>query len=67
MFAVQQDPWVRPGLAYSHFPVEDSRGNNDANLMVLGTKVLGDDQALALVDLWWGRCSRAGSTQTGWR
>jgi ribose 5-phosphate isomerase B len=45
---------VRAGLAYSHFAVEISRGNNDANVMVLGTKVLGDDQALALVELWLG-------------
>lgn len=34
--------------------------------MMLGTKVLGDDQALALMELW-GRRSRAGSTQTAWR
>lgn len=43
---------VRAGLAYSRFAVEISRGNNDANVMVLGTKVLADDEALALVELW---------------
>lgn len=41
-------------LACSHFAVEISRGNNDANVMVLGTKVLDDDQALARVELWLG-------------
>ena len=51
---VQQDPWVRAGLAYNHFAVEITRGNDDANVMVLGTKVFGDDQALALVELWLG-------------
>lgn len=43
---------ARAGLAYSRFAVEISRGNNDANVMVLGTKVLGDDEAIALVELW---------------
>ena len=43
---------VRAGLAYSRFAVEISRGNNDANVMVLGTKVVSDDEALDLVELW---------------
>ena len=43
---------VRAGLAYSHFAVEISRGSNDANVMVIGTKVVDDDQALALVESW---------------
>lgn len=43
---------VRAGLAYSRFAVEISRGNNDANVMVLGTKVVSDEEALELVDLW---------------
>ena len=43
---------VRAGLAYSRFAVEISRGNNDANVMVLGTKVLGDDEAEELLTLW---------------
>ncbi|NRQ31795.1 RpiB/LacA/LacB family sugar-phosphate isomerase [Nonomuraea sp. NN258] len=43
---------VRAGLAYSRFAVEISRGNNDANVMVLGTKVLGDDEAEDLLALW---------------
>jgi len=43
---------VRAGLAYSRFAVQISRGNNDANVMVLGTKVVSDDEALELVELW---------------
>jgi ribose 5-phosphate isomerase B len=43
---------VRAGLAYSRFAVEISRGNNDANGMVLGTKVLSDDEAEELLALW---------------
>ena len=28
------------------------RGNNDANVMVLGTKVVSDEEAIELVALW---------------
>lgn len=43
---------VRAGLAYSRFAVQISRGNNDANVMVIGTKVVSDEEAIELVDLW---------------
>lgn len=43
---------VRAGLAYSPFAVRISRGNNDANVMVIGTKVVSDDDAVELVGLW---------------
>lgn len=43
---------VRAGLAYSRFAVQISRGNNDANVMVIGTKVVPDADAIALVELW---------------
>jgi ribose 5-phosphate isomerase B len=43
---------VRAGLAYSRFAVEISRGNNDANVMVIGTKVVSDEEAIELVALW---------------
>lgn len=52
MIACNKFRGVRAGLTYSRFAVEISRGNNEANVMVLGTKVLGDDQALALAELW---------------
>jgi ribose 5-phosphate isomerase B len=43
---------VRAGLAYSRFAVQISRGNNDANVMVIGTKVVSDEEAIELVALW---------------
>lgn len=43
---------VRAGLAYSEFSVDISRCNNDANVMVIGTKVVDDQTALALLDRW---------------
>ena len=43
---------VRAGLAYSPFAVRISRGNNDANVMVIGTKVVSGSDAIALVELW---------------
>lgn len=43
---------IRAGLAHSRFAVEISRGHNDANVMVLGTKVVSDDDALDLLELW---------------
>jgi ribose 5-phosphate isomerase B len=43
---------VRAGLAYSRFAVQISRGNNDANVMVIGTKVVSDAEAVELVALW---------------
>ena len=43
---------IRAGLAYSRFAVEISRGNNDANVMVVGAKVVSDDEAVDLLGLW---------------
>ena len=43
---------VRAGLAYSRFAVQISRGNNNANVMVLGTKVVSDEEAIELAALW---------------
>ena len=50
--ACNKIPGIRAGVAYSRFAVEISRGNNDANVMVIGTKVIDDEEALALVALW---------------
>ncbi|MEW1980220.1 RpiB/LacA/LacB family sugar-phosphate isomerase [Citricoccus sp. NPDC079358] len=43
---------IRAGLAYSEFSVDISRGNNDANVMVIGTKVIDDETAFGLLDRW---------------
>lgn len=43
---------VRAGLGHTDFMVEISRGNNDANVLVLGTKVISDEEAERLLALW---------------
>jgi ribose 5-phosphate isomerase B len=43
---------IRAGLAFSHFAVEVSRGNNDANVMVLGAKLCSADEAVELLARW---------------
>jgi ribose 5-phosphate isomerase B len=43
---------IRAGLVFSEFSVDISRGNNDANVMVIGTKVVNDETALVLLDRW---------------
>jgi ribose 5-phosphate isomerase B len=54
---------VRAGLAYSRFAVEISRGNNDANVMVIGTRVVSDEEALELVGLWLATPFKGGDHQ----
>ncbi|MGJ9372536.1 RpiB/LacA/LacB family sugar-phosphate isomerase [Nesterenkonia sp. CF4.4] len=51
---------VRAGLAYSEFSVDISRGNNNANVMVIGTKVIDDETALALLDRWFATPFKGG-------
>ncbi|WP_199181866.1 RpiB/LacA/LacB family sugar-phosphate isomerase [Cryobacterium sp. N21] len=43
---------VRAGLAYSEFAVDISRGNNDANVIVIGAKITDEQTSLALLDRW---------------
>jgi ribose 5-phosphate isomerase B len=43
---------IRAGLAFSPFAVEISRGNNDANVVVLGAKLYGADEAIDLLERW---------------
>ncbi|MEW2502746.1 RpiB/LacA/LacB family sugar-phosphate isomerase [Amycolatopsis sp. NPDC047767] len=43
---------VRAGLGHSTFMVEISRGNNNANVLVIGTKIITDDEAERLLALW---------------
>lgn len=50
--ACNKVPGIRAGLAYSEFSVDISRGNNDANVIVIGAKVLDEHTALALLDRW---------------
>jgi ribose 5-phosphate isomerase B len=50
--ACNKIPGVRAGLCHDRFTTEVSRGNNDSNVLILGTKVIGDDLAVELTNLW---------------
>jgi ribose 5-phosphate isomerase B len=54
---------IRAGLCHDLFTTEISRGNNDANVIVLGAKVLSSEQADEIVDLWFGTSFRGGRHQ----
>jgi ribose 5-phosphate isomerase B len=54
---------IRAGLAADPFTTEISRANNDSNVLVLGAKVLGPEQADELVDLWLRTAFRGGVHQ----
>jgi ribose 5-phosphate isomerase B len=43
---------VRAGLCHTVFGTEISRGHNDANVMVMGAKVIDADTAAELLALW---------------
>ncbi|MGH6655476.1 MAG: RpiB/LacA/LacB family sugar-phosphate isomerase [Actinocrinis sp.] len=43
---------VRAGLCHDRFTTEISRGHNDSNVLILGSKVIGPDLADELTDLW---------------
>jgi ribose 5-phosphate isomerase B len=50
--ACNKIPGVRAGLALERFTCEISRAHNDANVLVVGAKVVPDDLAEELLDLW---------------
>ena len=43
---------IRAGLGYSTFAAEISRGNNDANVLVLGAKVVTPELARDVITTW---------------
>lgn len=43
---------IRAGVAWSRWAAEISRGNNDANVMIIPAKALSAEEAVELVDLW---------------
>jgi ribose 5-phosphate isomerase B len=45
-------PQVRAALCYDSFTAKISRLHNDANILVLGERVLEDKKALEMVNLW---------------
>jgi ribose 5-phosphate isomerase B len=54
---------VRAGLAIEPFTTEISRAHNDANVLVIGAKVVAPDQAERLVDLWMSTPFKGGRHQ----
>ena len=58
--ACNRRPGIRAGIAWSRWATEISRGNNDANIMIIPAKALEYDQALELVDVWLSTPFRGG-------
>jgi ribose 5-phosphate isomerase B len=54
---------IRAGLCHDLFTTKISRANNDANVMVLGAKVLDREQAERIVDLWFSTSFTGGRHQ----
>ncbi len=52
VIACNKIPGIRAGLCHDRFTTEISRGNNDANVIVMGAKVLDHETAARLLDLW---------------
>jgi ribose 5-phosphate isomerase B len=54
---------VRAGLCHTEFATQISRGHNDANVMVLGAKVLSDAQAEEMLEVWLATPFKGGQHQ----
>jgi ribose 5-phosphate isomerase B len=50
--AVNKIPGIRGALCTNEFMAEMSREHNDANVLVLGARVLGEGLALRIVKIW---------------
>jgi len=50
--AVNKVPGIRGALCTNEFMAEMSREHNDANVLVLGARVLGDGLAMRIVKIW---------------
>lgn len=50
--AVNKVPGIRGALCTNEFMAEMSRAHNDANVLVLGARVLGEGLALRIVKVW---------------
>lgn len=58
--ACNRRPGIRAGIAWSRWATEISRGNNDANIMIIPAKALAEAEALALVEVWLSTPFRGG-------
>ena len=54
---------IRAGLCHDRFTTEISRAHNDANVLVIGAKVIAPDQAEELTDLWLATAFKGGRHQ----
>ncbi|HEX5534796.1 MAG TPA: ribose 5-phosphate isomerase B [Actinomycetales bacterium] len=54
---------IRAGLCHTTFATEISRGHNDANVMVLGAKVVSAQAAEQLLELWLSTAFKGGVHQ----
>jgi ribose 5-phosphate isomerase B len=52
VIACNKVPGVRAGLCHTQFATEISRGNNDANVLVLGAKVISPEEAVSIAETW---------------
>jgi ribose 5-phosphate isomerase B len=43
---------IRAGLCHTLFATQISRAHNDANVLIIGTKLVGPDLALEILDRW---------------
>ena len=54
---------IRAGLCHDRFTTEISRAHNDANVLVIGAKVIAPDLAEELTDLWLTTAFKGGRHQ----
>ena len=52
VIACNKVPGVRAGLCHTRFATEISRGNNNANVLVLGAKVISQEEAVSIAEIW---------------
>jgi RpiB/LacA/LacB family sugar-phosphate isomerase len=50
--AANRHPGIRAALCHDHFTASASRRHNDANVLVMGGRVIGPDLAKEIVDTW---------------
>ncbi|MCL2026804.1 MAG: ribose 5-phosphate isomerase B [Leptospirales bacterium] len=55
---------IRAALCFNEFMAEKSRQHNNANILVLGAKVIGDDLAFSIVEKWLAASFEGGRHQT---
>ena len=63
MIACNKIRGTRAGLCHTPFATEISRANNDANVVVMGTKVIGVDEMKDLLEIWMSTRFKGGDHQ----